>query len=89
MPTVASGWRSGGGGVVRRYAPSGELERELRLPVSQVTSVAFGGDDYADLYITTASVGLSREQLGQEPLAGSCFVCTPGVKGVASHMFSG
>ena len=76
-----------GGGVVRRYSPSGELERELRLPVSQVTSVAFGGEDYGDLYITTASVGLSQEQLAQEPLAGSCFVCTPGVNGVASNVF--
>ena len=57
--------------------------------MSQVTSVAFGGEDYADLYITTASVGLSQEQLAQEPLAGSCFVCTPGVNGVASNVFDG
>ena len=78
-----------GGGVVRRYTPSGELERELPLPVSRVTSVAFGGENYTDLYVTTARVGLSHEQLAQEPLAGSCFVCTPGVKGVPSHLFDG
>lgn len=73
--------------MVRRYSASGDLERELQVPVSQVTSLAFGGNDYRDLYITTASTGLSSQQRSQEPLAGSCFVCTPGVKGTPSNMF--
>jgi sugar lactone lactonase YvrE len=31
-----------------------QVERRLQLPVAQVTSVAFGGPDLADLYITSA-----------------------------------
>jgi sugar lactone lactonase YvrE len=78
-----------GGSCVHRYAPSGELEREIRMPVSQVTSVAFGGPDLEDLYITSARTGLTTEQLEREPLAGACFVCRPGVKGNHAHPFAG
>ena len=78
-----------GGGRVRQYTPAGDLKREILLPVSQVTSVAFGGPEYADLYITSARVGLEAKQLDQEPLAGACFVCQPGVQGIASNEFGG
>ncbi len=78
-----------GGGAVHRYTPSGDLESEIRLPVSQVTSLAFGGREFADLYITTASTGLTAAQRQREPLAGACFVCRPGVRGLASNKFGG
>jgi D-xylonolactonase len=42
------------GAQVVRYDPEGKVERRIALPVRQVSSVAFGGDDLADLYITTA-----------------------------------
>ena len=78
-----------GGGRVRRYTPTGELEREIRLPVSNVSSVAFGGPDYSDLYITSARIGLDDAQLRSEPLAGACFVCKPGVQGLPANQFAG
>lgn len=42
------------GGQVVRYDPDGRVERRLALPVTQVSSVAFGGDDLTELFITTA-----------------------------------
>ena len=42
------------GSAVRRFAPDGRIVSTVRLPVSQVTSCAFGGDDFSDLYVTTA-----------------------------------
>lgn len=42
------------GGQVVRYDPQGRVERRIELPVTQVSSVAFGGEDLRDLYITTA-----------------------------------
>jgi D-xylonolactonase len=42
------------GGQVVRYEPDGRVERRVRLPVTQVASCNFGGDDLLDLYITTA-----------------------------------
>ena len=45
----------GSSGQLRRYAPDGRLNTVVKLPVSQVTSAAFGGPDLSTLYITTAS----------------------------------
>lgn len=42
------------GSQVVRYDPDGKVERRLAMPVTQVSSVAFGGPDLNDLYITTA-----------------------------------
>jgi D-xylono/L-arabinono-1,4-lactonase len=41
------------GGRLRRYAPDGGLDREVFLPVVQVSSVTFGGPQLTDMYITT------------------------------------
>ena len=43
------------GGQVVRYDPDGKVERRIAMPVRQVSSVIFGGDDLTDLYITTAA----------------------------------
>ena len=78
-----------GGGCVRRYAPDGLLADRLELPVRQPTSVAFGGDDLGDLYITTATIQFGAEQLAEQPDAGATFVCRPGVTGTPVHAFGG
>jgi sugar lactone lactonase YvrE len=42
------------GSQVVRYDPEGKVERRIAMPVTQVSSVAFGGENLTDLYITTA-----------------------------------
>ncbi|MDA8290588.1 MAG: SMP-30/gluconolactonase/LRE family protein [Actinomycetota bacterium] len=76
-----------GGGRVCRFTPRGELDTVVRLPVSCVTSVAFGGSRLADLYVTTAQEGLDDGQLAAEPYAGDLFVVSPGVTGLAPARF--
>jgi sugar lactone lactonase YvrE len=78
-----------GGWAVHRYTPEGRLDRVVRLPVSQVTSCAFGGSDLGDLYITSAAHQLPAEQLAIEPLAGGLFCCRPGPVGFQPHRFGG
>jgi sugar lactone lactonase YvrE len=73
-----------GGGVLRRYLPDGTLDAEVRLPVTNPTSVAFGGDDLSELYVTSAKHRLSPEQLARESLAGSVLRLRPGVHGRAA-----
>jgi sugar lactone lactonase YvrE len=58
------------GGRVLRISPSGEILREIALPVRCPTSVAFGGTDLRTLYITSASHGRSAEELARHPLSG-------------------
>ena len=77
------------GGGVSRFSPQGEFLQFFALPIPRVTSCAFGGSDYEQLYITTASWGLSSVQQQESPLSGSLFVVTPGVKGMPSRAFLG
>ena len=73
-----AGW---GGWKVQRYSPVGELLDSVDLPVAQVTSCVFGGDELMDLYITTACRGLTEAELERQPEAGSVFVKRMAVKG--------
>jgi D-xylono/L-arabinono-1,4-lactonase len=43
------------GGCLRRFAPDGTLDAEVRFPVKQISSVTFGGQFLADIYVTTAA----------------------------------
>jgi sugar lactone lactonase YvrE len=73
-----------GGGVVRRFAPSGQQDAVLPVPASQPTSCAFGGPDLRELYVTTARVGLSDAELAAQPLAGRLLRYRPGPVGLPS-----
>ncbi|MGH3170241.1 MAG: SMP-30/gluconolactonase/LRE family protein [Trebonia sp.] len=73
-----------GGGALRRFTPSGQQDAVLPVPVSQPTSCAFGGRDLAELYVTTARVGLSEAALAAQPLAGRLLRFRPGPVGLPS-----
>ncbi len=78
-----------GGGRVSRFTADGIFDCAVSLPVSQVTSCCFGGEQLDTLFITSAAIGLSAAQRMQEPLAGSLFSVIPGVKGMPCPAFSG
>ncbi|WP_215396610.1 SMP-30/gluconolactonase/LRE family protein [Rheinheimera oceanensis] len=63
-----------GGSALARYAADGSLAALYSLPVSQPTCVALGGDKLDILFVTTATEGLSAEQLSQQPQAGNLLV---------------
>ncbi len=78
-----------GTGEIRRYEPDGTLDTVVRLPVSQVTSAAFGGVDLSTLYITTARENFTQAQVAAEPHAGDIFRCVPGVSGRLPFRYAG
>ena len=79
-----------GGWRVTRWDPvKRRLLQTVWLPVSQVTSCAFGGKNLDELYVTSARDGLSERKLAQEPAAGGVFRCRPGVRGLPAHEFAG
>lgn len=78
-----------GSSRVRRFDPEGRLDREIALPVTQVTSCAFGGPDLRDLYITSGCRGLDAAALEREPHAGGLFRARPGVQGRPAFEFAG
>ncbi len=76
------------GSRVTRWNPhTGELLDTVWLPVSRVTSVAFGGKELDTLFITTASKGMTPEEKEREPDAGGLFVVQPSVKGLPPDRF--
>lgn len=77
------GWR------VTRFRPDGAVDRVIALPVAQVTSCAFGGDDLRTLYITSASIGLSDEARRAQPLAGGLFAVAVDAPGLACALYGG
>lgn len=68
--------------VVRIDGQTGAILEKHPLPVAQVSSCTFGGDDLRTLFITTAWEGFSFAQREAQPLAGSLFALrtdTPGL----------
>jgi len=77
-----------GGSRVNVYTPDGKLDDVIKVDVPQPSSVAFGGPDLKTLFITTARVDLSREQLEKQPLSGSLFAVEMPIPGQPSTRFS-
>ncbi|MGW5737188.1 MULTISPECIES: SMP-30/gluconolactonase/LRE family protein [Streptomyces] len=73
------------GAALRRYTPSGVLDRVIELPVARPTACAFGGPELRDLYITSARTGLEAPH----PLSGSVLVLPDAGQGVAQAAFAG
>ncbi len=71
------------GGAVYRYAPDGREIAVVPFPTASIpSSVAFGGDDLADMYVTSIG-GDVRDEAG--PDSGALFRLRPGVKGRLEH----
>ncbi|MBD0294580.1 MAG: SMP-30/gluconolactonase/LRE family protein [Flavisolibacter sp.] len=63
------------GWQVARWNPqTGQKLLSIPLPAARITSCTFGGEDLQDLYITSASIGLTEKQHEEQPFAGSLFV---------------
>lgn len=78
-----------GGWCVRCFSGAdGSLLEEVQVPVQQPSSVAFGGDDLRRLHVTSASVGLSDDDLREQPGAGRVHAFEPGVRGVPARIAS-
>jgi len=70
---MAMGWK------VVQYGPDAELKRSIELPARFVSSVAFGGQDLSQLFVTTGRLP-EGEELG--PAAGTLISLQPGVIGL-------
>lgn len=70
-----------GAGKISVLSPEGKKLKDISLPVSQPTMVAFGGDDLDEILVTSAAQNLTEDQLSEEPLAGSVLVLKTDVTG--------
>jgi sugar lactone lactonase YvrE len=75
------------GWCVIRFSPEGQEIFRLHLSVPLVTSCTFGGENLDILYITTASVGLSQEEIEKSFYSGDLFAFKTDVTGLLTHDF--
>ncbi|MBB3772553.1 sugar lactone lactonase YvrE [Angulomicrobium tetraedrale] len=76
------GWR------VTRFSPEGERLQVVPLPAPRITSVAFGGEGLATLFVTSARLDLAPPLLDAAPLSGSLFAVDAGVSGLPERPFN-
>jgi sugar lactone lactonase YvrE len=59
------------GGCIVRYDPDGKEQQRISIPVAQSSSVAFGGPDLTDIFITSAALddSLTLAPPGYSPAA--------------------
>ncbi len=78
-----------GGWKVVRYNPEGKVDREYRLPVPNATSCAFGGKRLDELYITSATLGMTPEEKEKSVQSGDLFRLKVGITGMDEPRFAG
>jgi sugar lactone lactonase YvrE len=71
------------GGCIVRVAPNGKISEVVEMPVSNITSCTFGGQDRTTLFIMTAAINAPPH----ERLAGSLYALKTDVQGQAENRF--
>jgi len=71
------------GSCIMRLSPTGEIDRIIEMPVSNITNCVFGGADLRTLYVTTASLHAPAG----EKLAGALFAIEMDVEGLETGRF--
>jgi sugar lactone lactonase YvrE len=71
------------GHCIVRVSPTGEMDRVIEMPVSNVTNCAFGGHDLRTLYVTSAAL----EAPTGESLGGGLFSLRTPVSGLPTTPF--
>ena len=78
-----NGWQ------IKRYDPKGRPEKSVKLPVKRPTCPMLGGPNLDIIYVTSASIGLSEQELKEQPLAGGLFALEADVSGLPEMRFKG
>jgi sugar lactone lactonase YvrE len=77
------------GACLEQLDPSGQLVQQIQLPVQYPTSMAFGGPNLDELYITSALYEYPREERHKYPLDGSLFRIRGLATGLPEPLFAG
>jgi len=75
------------GWAIACFDPTGQELFRVKMPVPRPTSVTFGGPNLTDLYITSASVGLSQKEVQECYTSGDLFRLSTEFKGMPTCGF--
>ena len=69
---------------------TGSIIRKIEFPAARITSCCFGGPNYDEMFVTSATWATDPEEDARYPLAGSLFKVTGlGVKGTPGCVYQG
>ena len=71
------------GSSLVRYSPAGEQVDRIWFPARKVSSVIFGGEDYTDMYVTTAG---GEDKRGEGLGAGCLYKLNIGIRGKPEYL---
>jgi sugar lactone lactonase YvrE len=80
--------RVAGGACVASFRPDGALDRLVDLPCAWPTSCAFGGPDFATLYVTSARFTMTAEHIAAHPQEGALFALNIDARGRPERRFA-
>ncbi|MEQ9507263.1 MAG: SMP-30/gluconolactonase/LRE family protein [Hyphomonas sp.] len=69
------------------YSPDGALLEEVPLPVPRPTCPAFGGPEGNILFVTSARMGLSPDELDKHPQSGGLFIFRTNACGAPGYRY--
>jgi len=73
---------------VTKWNPNtGKLLEQIPVPALQSSACVFGGKDMNELYVTSARVGMSEENLKKYPLSGGLFKVETNITGMPTFEF--
>ena len=75
-----NGWK------IECYNQKGKIIEKIFFPVPNITKCCFGGEKLNELYVTSASFGMSKSELKEAPLSGSLFKINTSYKGIKSNI---
>ena len=76
------------GSAITIRSPDGTEVHRVHLPMRRPTCVVFGGENLDVLYVTSATEGLTEEDLVAQPAAGELLALDPGTRGIAGGVFT-
>jgi sugar lactone lactonase YvrE len=76
-----------GRAVIRWNPESGKMIQKIEMPVPNPTSCTLGGDNLDEMYITSARLMMTDEEIEKVPIAGGLFRCRVDVPGTALTAF--
>jgi len=71
------------GNCIKRFTPDGKEDLEVFFPAKKITCMTFAGEDYRDIYVTSA-IGNKMQEEGEK--AGALFRLKLGIQGLPEHL---
>ena len=76
-----------GSGIITKQSPNGKIVNKFNLPSINLTSLCFGGKNFKDLLVTSATDGMSEKDWQNYPNSGMTFLIKTKEKGIKENSY--